>query len=781
MLNRGQFMGKIDLSSAYRSVRLHPSDYSRAGLAWQFEGETLETFLYDTRLMFGARMSACVFNTLTKAVIQIMQARGHGENYLVYCDDFFITHPTAEGCRALMNELMALLRQLGFSINYSKVIGPDTNITFLGVEIDTHTYTLSLPMPKLIELVADLNAVRKKHTVTVHNLQSICGKLNWAAQVIYGGRIYMRRLINAMSLSQRPNHHINISSEMKRDLDWWATVAGSFNGTASIIDDRPTKPVCTDACLTGAGGYFDGQWYYVDFSKWPGTENMCINYKEILAVVPAIHLWARQFQDRKIAIHIDNMSACYILNKGSCKDPFVQQYIREMHAISVEFNFRLIFYHLSGSRNIVADAASRLSEPNGWKRLQAALQTIQPDPDRSYQDDPLPNAFSTNPVRGIAAYTSVTHLEDTRYGADIQETAGKPGYVFTAHQDNLELSDLRGHIHHPPTEKTTHDIDYSKRRTGPSRAGQWSFSNGGVGRNRIGGPNRKPIHTQHKHIPYTDVHTDSDRDTIQRVINNGYASIGQNGNTLPSTSILQKHAISIRLSSEIIHTILQVNGSRTSASDHPAPMSIRSTFREHFEIQVNTPISKHSKDNTRGVGNFEPTRGGFLPHTNSKGSQESTRGRNNSKRAYDTPNAPQHIRAYKPCNNNGRRNVGSSTVDVLWAAQALQCDTNGPQGFQPSATLAPARHNIYSERNRHYHTMEQNKSIPHANTRHSIASQGWAPAMPSSGGIPCIQTHTPSARGWASLRNHHAQCGANAFDSTRILARATGTARSRRI
>ena len=130
-------------------------DYTYVGLQWPYPGHSEPTYMHNTRLMFGARLSASSFNRLTQAVVRIMKLRGRGANVLVYCDDFFVTHKQKEECRAIMNELMGVLRELGFAINYSKLIGPSTKIVFLGVEIDSVAHTLGLPVGKMAELIAE--------------------------------------------------------------------------------------------------------------------------------------------------------------------------------------------------------------------------------------------------------------------------------------------------------------------------------------------------------------------------------------------------------------------------------------------------------------------------------------------------------------------------------------------------------------------------------------------------------------------------------------------------
>ena len=50
----GTFLGKLDLSSAYRSVPIHPSCYALTGLQWTFVDDLQPTYFYDARLPFGA-------------------------------------------------------------------------------------------------------------------------------------------------------------------------------------------------------------------------------------------------------------------------------------------------------------------------------------------------------------------------------------------------------------------------------------------------------------------------------------------------------------------------------------------------------------------------------------------------------------------------------------------------------------------------------------------------------------------------------------------------------
>ena len=369
----GHYMAKVDLSSAYRSVRLHPDDHHIAGLAWIFEGDTSETLMHDTRLMFGARLSASVFNRLTAAVVRILRGRGHTDNFVVYCDDFFITHATKEGCRGLMGELLSLLRELGFAISYPKVVCPCTRLTFLGVEIDSVEHTLALPAPKMRLLQEEIAVSEAAKTITKRELQSLVGKLSWAAQVIYGGRTHLRRLLDRVGTLSRPHYKTRITREMAQDLRWWGEFSAGFNGRSPIIDNRAPIALSIDACNSGAGGYCEGDWYHLQWSDWPGVANHHINYKEVLSLVPAVAIWGNSWANRRVTVYSDNQAAVAIINRGTAKDPLVMDYLRGVFWCSAVNNFKIRAIYYPGRQNGLADAASRLSNPGGAGRLAAAL------------------------------------------------------------------------------------------------------------------------------------------------------------------------------------------------------------------------------------------------------------------------------------------------------------------------------------------------------------------------------------------------------------------------
>ena len=372
IISPNYYLAKLDLSNAYRSVRIHPSNFAATGLKWQFLGDKHNTYMVDTCLPFGAKASPGIFNELSQAVRRIMQAKGF-PGLIVYLDDFLVIAPTKEECNIALMTLLSLVRKLGFAINYNKLVMPCQRLTFLGIVLDTIKMTLELPKAKLLELYNDLHQFNMKKKVTKYALQSLVGKLNWATQCIQGGRFYLRRLIDTISKLKAPWHHSRVTSEIRADLRWWLDFMCIFNGAMPMVDNRPTTPVFIDSCEIGAGAFYKGDIAYMPWTAWPAATNLHINFKETLTLEMAAVKWAPLWTNRKVYIYCDNQCAVGIINKGSTKNPIVMSSLRRLFWLSACYNFKLQAIYYPGKNNILADAISRVHQPNGYSRLCTIL------------------------------------------------------------------------------------------------------------------------------------------------------------------------------------------------------------------------------------------------------------------------------------------------------------------------------------------------------------------------------------------------------------------------
>ena len=145
--------------------------------------------------------------------------------------------------------------------------------------------------------------------------------MSWVTQRIYGGRFFLRRLLDNMLLQKKPWHRTRLTAAMKADITWWLDYIDIFNGTVQLVDNRPTTPFFIDASPVAAVAYYEGRCIYTLWdSEWPEAKRHHINYKEVMALEPAITHFAPLFRNKIVYVYTDNQAAMYKINKGTCKD-----------------------------------------------------------------------------------------------------------------------------------------------------------------------------------------------------------------------------------------------------------------------------------------------------------------------------------------------------------------------------------------------------------------------------------------------------------------------------
>lgn len=378
-------MAKVDLKSAYRSVPISEHSQQFTGLKWQFGSQTV--WLRDTKLPFGSKLAPGLFHRLTQSVKRMLARKGFSST-VVYLDDFLVIGSSKEACRQAQTTLIYLLRKLGFQISWSKCVDPTQCLTFLGIELNTRSMCLRIPQDKLQQIRGELVDFSSRRRATKRQLQSLCGKLSWLAAIVYGGRVFLRRIIDLLAPLKHKTDRVLLSFDMRQDISWWLMFMDQFNGKSMILDKSPITTVFTDACSEGCGGVFGSDWFYCNWAlDWPKASQLHINYKELLAIILAASRWCQHWTGKRLYILSDNQAAVGMLNRGRAKHPLAMSALRWLVWLSATHGFHLTACFIPGSRNIAADSASRLLEPGQWARLAAHLPAPHPGyhPPEPYQ------------------------------------------------------------------------------------------------------------------------------------------------------------------------------------------------------------------------------------------------------------------------------------------------------------------------------------------------------------------------------------------------------------
>ena len=158
---------KVDISRAFRHVKIDPADYYLLGLK-------PDNYYLEICLPFGFRHGSSIFQRLSDAIRFMMTSRSHKiTNYI----DNLIGFGALSQAHESYKTLVSILHELGFQISLKKLVTPTTHATCLGVEVDTVNFTLAVPQDKLAEICRTCELWAHKNTCSKRDLQSLLGQL----------------------------------------------------------------------------------------------------------------------------------------------------------------------------------------------------------------------------------------------------------------------------------------------------------------------------------------------------------------------------------------------------------------------------------------------------------------------------------------------------------------------------------------------------------------------------------------------------------------------------
>ena len=201
----GSFLAKPDIKSAFRIIPIRPADYHLLGIYWQ------GNYYFERCLPMGLASSCKTFEALSTAVQWIAQTKFEISYMLHLLDDFLIISGSHEQCSRELTLFLALCSYLGIPMAPHKTVGPSTVLSFAGIELDTVHSEARLPRDKVMRCVSQVSDFLKCKKVTLRELQSLIGLLNFACSVVLPGRAFLRRLIDLTVGITRPQHFIRLT------------------------------------------------------------------------------------------------------------------------------------------------------------------------------------------------------------------------------------------------------------------------------------------------------------------------------------------------------------------------------------------------------------------------------------------------------------------------------------------------------------------------------------------------------------------------------------------
>lgn len=388
-LGPGALMGKMDIKSAFRLLPVHPEDFCLLGF------RIGKYFFFDKCMPMGCSLSCAIFEQFSTFLEWAVKTASAGTpNLDHYLDDFFFAGRSGtDECSTLMQNFTDICRELGVPLAVDKTVGPTTVLTFLGLEIDSIQRQVRIPADKIHSLKQKLLMVQSRKKVTLRELQSLAGSLNFCCRAIPVARAFIRRLYDVMAGVSHPNHFIRVTKAVKEDIDMWLVFLDLFNGYCNFADatwlSDSDLHLFTDSAGAkhGCAAYLEPHWCYF---TWP----VCWHDKDIIRDITCLELipivlafltWSSKLSNMKIILHTDNQALVSVLNRKTCKSKRVMHFVRPflLHAMLHNIQFKAV--HIDGAKNDIADALSRQQ----WAKFRQLAPRADEDP------APIPAVFTS--------------------------------------------------------------------------------------------------------------------------------------------------------------------------------------------------------------------------------------------------------------------------------------------------------------------------------------------------------------------------------------------------
>ena len=159
----------------------------------------------------GLKSSCAIFDKFSSSLEWLAMQHLHASAVLHILDDFFFIAPSRAKCSEDLYMFLDMCNFLGVPIAQDKTVGPNTTLQFAGIELDSVRQEARLPLDKLTKCRALLNYFHRKRSVTLRELQSLIGLLNFCCSVVIPGRAFLPRLIDLTTGLTSPYYHIRLN------------------------------------------------------------------------------------------------------------------------------------------------------------------------------------------------------------------------------------------------------------------------------------------------------------------------------------------------------------------------------------------------------------------------------------------------------------------------------------------------------------------------------------------------------------------------------------------
>ena len=237
-IGEGCLLAKFDIQRAYRMMALKVDERNLVVIKWK------GLYFVDLALPFGARSAPRIFTRFSDILEWIIKIHGSVTYIQHSLDDFLILGPPGSSqCLEGLERALCLCEELGVPIEQKKTVYPTTSLVFLGMQVDTESMELRVPVEKLERIRKLLDEWVLKKSGTKRSLLSLIGSLYFCCQAIVMGKPFVVRLGKRAYSVEKLHQTVFLGDKEVEDLMWWYYLLNSWNGRSFLSSFENQKHV----------------------------------------------------------------------------------------------------------------------------------------------------------------------------------------------------------------------------------------------------------------------------------------------------------------------------------------------------------------------------------------------------------------------------------------------------------------------------------------------------------------------------------------------------------
>ncbi len=328
LINRagpGAILAKTDVEHAYKLVPIHREDIPTMWVRW------FQHWLWDATLPMCSRSGCAIFETFSEALQYFAQWKGCGDMCHIL-DDFLMVSQMDETADSRLSTFLNLCDHLRVPVITEKTEKGNC-IAFLGMTLDTVRMEARLPWDKLDKRLDLVRSYMDRKHISVIQLESLTGLLNFACRVVVPGRPFLRRLYSLKEGMKKrlPHYKPSLSAGTRQYLVTWEGFLSHYNGVTMFGSKHPLTAAQVGIIVTttkeGWRVEKGGQFLHGD---WPNTlksrateETAALFHWLVVAKV-----WVPTLQDSRLVMEVHNDQLTCLVNSQTHKNKEVIQEVR---------------------------------------------------------------------------------------------------------------------------------------------------------------------------------------------------------------------------------------------------------------------------------------------------------------------------------------------------------------------------------------------------------------------------------------------------------------------